>query len=132
MPGEVPVYGVDRVLRAFGAVKNNSGKSIAEGLQGAAMSLWRRSQVLVPVEKGDLKATGKVESGGRGFGAWAQVVYGGTSPTGREVTYALVVHEDLSKYHEPPTQARYLADAVLQTRGSMTARIGRSLRVGLS
>jgi hypothetical protein len=132
MPGEVHVYGVDRVLRAFGAVKNNSGKSIAEGLAAAAKTLFNRSQILVPVEKGDLKATGKIESGGRGFGAWAQVVYGGISPTGREVTYALVVHEDLEKYHAPPTQARYLADAVLQTRGTMTARVGRSLRIGLS
>jgi hypothetical protein len=126
-----PVEGLDKVVAALGGVTDTLAANVKPALRLAAKDLFDQSQVLVPVEKGDLKATGKINSGGRGFSSWTTVSYGGESPQGKDVDYALFVHEDLEKYHEPPTQARYLADALLQVRDTMKAKIGRSLRVGL-
>jgi hypothetical protein len=43
---------------------------------------------------------------------------------GDDPDYAVIVHEDLSKSHASPTQAKYLQRAIVDEVGSMLARAG--------
>ncbi len=94
---------------------NQTGMLMADALEKAAHVLLNASQKLVPVDTGELKKSGKVVVKGRGFSAVAYVIY--------EARYAVWVHENLQSYHEPPTQARYLADAVPKVRGTIAAML---------
>lgn len=139
----IRITGLQGTLRAVGKAKEKTSKTIAEGLRTAAETLLKESQKLVPVDTGALKASGRVEVSGTAMGARAQVVYGGgvvidisqePDPAGttfRTVDYAYVVHERLDVYHRPPTQARFLADAVPKVRGTITAAMKRQVEVAL-
>jgi hypothetical protein len=117
----VKVDGVHATLRALAKTKRNDGEAIADGLYVCAVTLYKKSQELVPVDTGDLKESGRVWQYGTGFNARATVEYVND--------YAVPVHEILTAEHAPPTQARYLADAVHKSRGTMAARLKRELRV---
>jgi hypothetical protein len=118
----VEVRGVETVLKAFGKARRETSERIEDSLRKCAEILLRASQPLVPVETGFLKESGHVEVRGKGLHCTASVVY--------EARYAIYVHENLQAYHEPPTQARYLADAVPKVRGTMTALLKRQLTAG--
>lgn len=120
----VKVDGLKATLQAMGKSRKKDGITIAAGLLGAAETLFRKSQELVPVDIGNLKESGRVWQYGVGMTAVAAVVY--------ESPYAVPVHEVLDNYHAPPTQARYLADAIPRVRGSMVAKLQRQVRVGMS
>lgn len=57
------------------------------GIKAAARHLLAKSQELVPVEYGDLKASGKVQTTGKGFSTDSSVSY--TAP------HAIFVHENM-------------------------------------
>lgn len=118
----ISVTGVQRTLQAQRGMVAKDAKNIAISLSTCAQVLLKASQKLVPVDTGALKASGKVDTTGNGFAAVATVSYDGP--------YAIFVHEKLEAYHEPPTQARYLADAVPKVRGTMTNILKRQLAVG--
>lgn len=117
------ITGVERVLSAQRGMAKKDAGNIAAGLVKCAWILLRVSQKYVPVATGALKASGHVESSGSGFGAKASVVY--------DTLYAIYVHENLNAYHTPPTSARFLARAVPQVRGAMTAVLKRQINVGV-
>ncbi|MCU0296972.1 MAG: hypothetical protein MUF33_00465 [Candidatus Nanopelagicales bacterium] len=91
----------------------------ADGVQSAAARGVRRltnqafgvSQILVPVETGALKRTGRTHF--LRVGKWqyrGSVLYGGASYP-RFVDYAVYVHEILENKHAPPTQAKFVETA---------------------
>ncbi len=118
------VENLEYALRAVGKARTKDAINIAEGLEKAANILLTASKKLVPVDTGELKASGKVVVKGKGLGAVAFVIY--------EAEHAIWVHENLENRHEPPTQARYLADAVPKVRGTITAMLKRQFTVGRS
>jgi len=73
-------------------------RSLAEDILDA-------SQLLVPVETGALRASGRVEETEDG----AEVIYGNDM-----VNYALYVHEDLQARHPRGGQAKYLEQPALE------------------
>lgn len=121
---------IDNLQRVLSAMKGKAlrdGVAIDEGLKKCAEILLKKSQELVPVDKGPLKASGKVISNGKkGMAANYTVFYGGPS-----APYAFIVHERLGVHHKPPTQAKYLSDAVNAVRGTMTWTLGRQIKVGM-
>lgn len=119
----IQVTGVQAVVKANGKAKTTTAINIREGLEKAAAMILRESQKLVPVKTGNLKRSGTVVSGGSGMHATATVEY--------DVSYAIYVHENLQAFHSPPTQARFLADAVPRVRGSITAMLKRQVRVAV-
>lgn len=119
----IEIVGVNAALKANSKARSKDAINIAEGLEKCANTLLKASQPLVPVDKGLLKASGHVEVTGKGMAAQALVVY--------DAPYAFVVHERLDVHHEPPTQARYLADAIPKVRGSMTALLKRQMLAGV-
>ena len=120
----IRITGIDKVLKANGAATGKLGKSLAEGLAQCAQILLNKSQKLVPVDTSALKDSAVIMNVGGGMEAVSTVSYGGS-----EAPYAFVVHARLDVYHAPPTQARYLSDAVNAVRGTMTAVLKRQLRI---
>lgn len=77
-----------------------------------AQALLAASQPLVPVEHGDLKASGHVEHGPDG----AAVIYSATNPADG-YDYAAKQHEDETLNHPNGGQAHYLSDP-MRTEGT--------------
>ncbi len=65
-----------------------TGRGAADGLRKAGAELLRQSQMLVPVEFGNLRASGYVNSSGAGFSTVVEVGY--------TASYALYVHEQVA------------------------------------
>lgn len=107
------VTGVDATVQSLRVrFDSNVKRAITIAVKAHAQEVYELSQELVPVDKGPLKASGRIELSRDENGLMvAKVVYGGeTAP------YALWVHENLEAYHAPPTQAKYLERAVAAAR----------------
>lgn len=100
--------------------------------KAAARSTFRRaskvlalSQELVPVDDGDLRRSGDVELpaiDSQGVVS-VDISYGGAS-----AAYAVIVHEDLSAFHKPPTQAKYLEEPFLAEQRGTLADLSNEVR----
>lgn len=77
--------------------------------------VFDRSQELVPVDKGPLKASGYLETQVRRGKVVGEVGYG----KGGVPPYAVIVHEDLDKQHDSPTQAKFLEQAANEEANGM-------------
>jgi hypothetical protein len=91
---------------------------VNESINKTISQIFVESQNLVPVDTGALKASGhintqsvpySIEYGGGGY--WT-----GETGRGKVVDYAVVVHEDMSVNHNPPTQAKYLELPLVQNQ----------------
>lgn len=116
------VENLDYVIQAMGKEREKTERTIAEGLWKAGEIILKKSQELVPVDTGELRSTGKLFSWGSGLNTVVFIRY--------SAEHAIWVHENLEAYHKPPTQARYLADAVSKSRGTVTAMLKRQLLAG--
>ena len=94
----------------------------APALEDAAQVIFDRSQELVPVATGRLKASGKIESKKTSNGAVATISYGEGGPD-----YAVNVHEDLQVFHDDG-QAKFLEHAVFENMKMMPEEYGRALK----
>ena len=80
-----PLQGYQAVLRGFDTMDERVQQGAEEGLVLAGLYLFARSQELVPVDTGALRASGTVRRRGRGLKARVWIIY--------SVYYALYVHE---------------------------------------
>jgi hypothetical protein len=119
---QIDITGVERVQRAIGKASTRLAPKVADGLRQCAEVILRKSRQYVPVDTGELKKSGRVETTGQGLGAESKVLYGGP-----DAPYALYVHEDLTKFHAPPTQAKFLERAARETRGTCAAIMRRAV-----
>jgi hypothetical protein len=85
-----------------------------EALKEIGQRIFDRSQHLVPVDTGALKASGYVETETTPDGFEVRIGYA----MGDDPPYANFVHEDLTKHHDAPTQAKFLEQA-----GNEVARV---------
>lgn len=84
----------------------------AEYLLGAAVDI-------VPLEYGDLSASGKVTSeSGTAPAAWVSF----------DTPYAVVQHEDLTMEHDPGRRAKYLEGPMTSEREAILAVMSRRLK----
>jgi len=83
------IKGVKKLLVQFKNKKVKNAKGIEQGLKLAGMHLFNKSQELVPIFRGNLRASGTVRSIGSGFKTEVIVGYG--------TDYAIYVHENLGE-----------------------------------
>ena len=95
----VKFTGLKELQRAFEQAGANAPRYAAKALYEEATEAFSISQLVVPVEYGALRSSGKVKPPEiRGTRATCEIVYGGAA-----ADYALYVHES------PPSQAKHMA-----------------------
>ena len=92
------------LLKVVNYVEAVTPEAIRFGLQ----PIFEESQRLVPVDTGELKRSGFIETRRSATGTQAAIGYG---RYGRP-RYASFVHENLNMRHAAPTQAKFLEQAV--------------------
>lgn len=91
----VELKGMNTVIRNLMKSKKTIAVGVARGLKQGGLHLQRKSQEIVPVQLGNLKASGFCRNvGGTGFDTDIVVGYGSEA-----CNYAVYVHEDLNKAH---------------------------------
>jgi len=101
------VRGVDVVRKNLRESHQNYGVLFQRGLKKATKFLFDRTQEVVPVDNGDLKASGVWVVEGDGFEAVGSISY--------LIFYAVYVHENLENFH-PNGQAKYIEGPVREYR----------------
>jgi hypothetical protein len=96
----VTLTGLGQVLSNAKGASDAIGRAVERGLKKSGKLLLRESQRLVPVDTGNLKASGFVRS--EGAGARTDVTVGYTA------NYAVYVHEDLEKAHGSEYNVKHL------------------------
>lgn len=85
-------------------------KVTPEATKFGLQAIYDESQKLVPVDTGRLKASAFIETRKTARGAEAFLGYGKAG----DPPYAGIVHERMDFYHQPPTQAKFLEEAVFR------------------
>jgi hypothetical protein len=91
-----------------------------EAVRQMLQPVFDRSQELVPVKTGILKASGYIEVRRRHGTVVGEVGYG----KGGRPPYAVFVHENLDVHHAPPTQAKFLEQAANEHAVGMLDQAG--------
>lgn len=113
------LFGDKELVNALKLGKEQTPRAIAQAIYEEANVIFAQSQVLVPVDTGILRGSGGVsspQSGEKGF--FVDIFYGGPA-----APYALAVHEIIGNYHNPPTQAKYLEQPVMQAMSTIQEKI---------
>ena len=94
------ISGIDAIIRNLKRADAQIARGVARGLKKGGLLLQRKSQEVVPVDKGPLKASAFTRNvGGSGFKT--DIIVGYTQ------SYAVYVHEDLEKAHGRVYNERY-------------------------
>lgn len=117
-------------LKGSGKLKNQLDRLGRSGPEALGRALYREanqimnvSKGIVPVDTGTLKRSGHVRLPEQtGNTVTVTMGYGGAASA-----YALVQHEELSYYHKPPTQAKYLEQPLNEAASGMAQRIAGQL-----
>lgn len=120
----VKITGVKQVQRELGIRTPVMRQAMGRALYEEANAIFNRSQELVPVDLGNLKSSGLVhEPEFAGNTVQVQITYGNTA-----VDYAILVHEDLTMRHDPPTSAKYLEIPMAEAVSGFNKRVGARLQ----
>lgn len=95
-----------------------------EILVEALQPTFEKSQKYVPIDTGELKASGYLRVRKVATGAFAEMGYA----LGGKPHYAVVVHEDLEANHKSPTRAKFLQAALEEDSGDIERRIDKLLK----
>lgn len=125
MKFSVDFKGGDTVMRALRLLGEKAPDGMGKALYQEGNDILRAAKVLTPVDTGVLKGSGFVNRP-EVTGAEVSVTLGFG---GAASAYAEVQHEELSYYHKPPTQAKYLEQPFTDAVNSgMEQRIARKLQ----
>ena len=105
------LVGVEEAIRRVYTKKGELARGMARGITKATLFLLRKSQQVVPVDTGALRASGFAEIMGAGFRTQGRVGY--------TMSYAIFVHENLEARHRPGKQAKYLSGPAKKFRNKM-------------
>ena len=113
------LFGDKELVNALKAGEENTPQAIALAIYEEANVIFAKSQVLVPVDTGVLRGSGGVSAPQMGSqGYFVDIFYGGPA-----ASYALYVHEIIGNFHNPPTQAKYLEQPVMEAMSTIQENI---------
>lgn len=111
--------GDEQLVKALKSGKEKSPQAIAQAIWEEANVIFAKSQILVPVDTGVLRGSGGVSAPQMGnVGYFVDIFYGGPA-----APYALYVHEIIGNYHNPPTQAKYLEQPLMEAMDGLQSRL---------
>lgn len=101
----VELEGAERLARMFEkATDSGTIRDLEQAVHGTANTVLNESKKIVPVDKGTLKDSGRVERPKvDGDGVEVEIGYGGAASD-----YALIVHENMNARHADGKSAKYL------------------------
>jgi hypothetical protein len=105
------VEGLNKALGSIKKDKDAKAKGFEAGIVEAAYFIFRQSLILVPVDKGLLRASGQVRQDGHNFDTVMYIEY--------TAAYAIWVHERLDLAHGAVYNRKYAEDIAA---GRKTAR----------
>jgi hypothetical protein len=111
-------------MRGMAQARARVRGQLEKSLKRFAFHVMGDSQVLTPVDTGDLKsqhAVGPVEWMGQRL----------TVEAGANMDYAAAVHERLDLHHKHPTQAKYLETALKKNAPKFSAFVAGEMRAML-
>lgn len=115
------IDGLADLARANARVRAAIKQAQADAMRAEAEALLADSQLLVPVETGALKASGRVEDVRlAGDSSDFVVAYGGEG-----IDYAIRQHEDLTLHHPQGGSAKFLERPALERLKGLEARVGK-------
>ena len=115
----VRVVNAREVVKQIKQYGRRKSKALVRGTRLAAYELLSDSQYYVPIYTGALRASGRVRTTGRGIGTTHHVEY--------TASYALYVHEDLTKAHGEKFNKKYAV--LIATGGDKSLRVNSAGRV---
>ncbi len=113
------LFGDKELVNALQAGKEQTPRAIAMAIYEEALVIFAKSQILVPVDTNALRGSGDVSApqmGNQGY--FVDIYYGGPA-----APYALYVHEIIGNYHNPPTQAKYLEQPLMEAMSTIQQNI---------
>lgn len=120
---KIELKGQEEVARAIRLLGKKAPKAIGAALWNEARSIINASQKIVPFKEGILSESGTYKRPEyTDDGASVTLGYGGAASD-----YAAVQHEELSYYHRPPTQAKFLEKPFVEAADDMGLRIAQDL-----
>jgi hypothetical protein len=115
---------MDQIIRNAQQVIDGIQNASPEGLRYALQSIFDESQIMVPVKTGKLKSSGYLEVTSTPRGARGVVGYAKAG----NPQYAAWVHEFTERFHSPPTQAKFLSEAVSRHIDEIPSRYAEYIR----
>lgn len=113
--GSASVEGLKKAAEQLEREKKEKADKIIQDLINLAELIKRRALYYCPIDTGALRRSAKVKvSGQSATTATLSITFGDDT-----AYYALYVHEDLTKYHAPPTQAKFLERAIAESRADI-------------
>ena len=123
MAGMAQVIGTKSVVRNLKRRGVIVGKGTATGLKQAGLFLQRESQLVVPVQLGNLKNSAYTRARGQGFTTVVRVGY--------TAGYAIYVHEDMNARHNPGQTAKFLQRPAREKRSEILRLIAMKARASM-
>lgn len=110
------ITGWDEANRGFNRLKSYGlGDAAGEGVDDSIDILYDASQIKVPVETGDLKASAKeIHHSQSGPKRSKGLRYGDGALNSSGESYAAAVHEILKAKHAPPTGPKYVETPLVE------------------
>lgn len=116
----VQVRMVHRDAAKFLSAASEINREVREGVDKELQVMMIRSLAATPIRTGALRNSAQTHKARHEGGAvTGSVSYGGEG----SVDYALYVHEDVTASHAPPTQAKFLETAAIETSKDMDSRM---------
>lgn len=101
----------------------DAGRVVAQVINEEANTIFGKALVLTPVDTGALRGSGGVSAPMQTpEGIAVDIFFGGPA-----ASYAMYVHEILSNYHNPPTQAKYLEQPFMERLPEIQANLARRI-----
>ena len=118
------IKGMDRVVKNLKRLGPSAGRGIAVGLKSAGLFLQRESQLIVPIDTGNLRSSAFTRAQGAGLQTEVKVGY--------TADYAVKVHEDLRARHAPGKSAKFLERPLREKRKQILDVIDRTARKAIN
>lgn len=119
----IDIKGRAEMERAIRVLGENGPKAMASALWNEGTRIMERAKDIVPVDTTALQGSGMVDFPViSGSDVSVKMGFGGPASA-----YAEVQHEELSYYHKPPTQAKYLEQPLQEASEDMGFRLAKEL-----
>lgn len=123
----VELEGLDDLLKMLLVEGRELTREVGRTLYREANDVFDRSQDICPIDTGALRSSGVVNQPEvEGDDVFVLIQYGGAA-----APYAVIQHENLEYYHEPPTQAKYLeaplVERTVEFNAAMREVLGKAI-----